>query len=190
MKALLIVLLCLICVFAVLLCLRVHLQIVYNDKGIKLFFKIIGFSFCIYPTEKRKVKVEKADVSDNQQKTGGGLSQITTYINFGKSVFAKLRRKMTVDLLSSKIYVASSDPFKTAVLYGGMGAGVGVLLATLENIFIIKDKKICVTADFTSHNTRIFLDVKMSLTIAQLIPIAVFIVREFMKTQMISEEQG
>lgn len=187
MKPLLIVLLCFL-LFVILLSLRIRLQIIYNDKGIKLFAKVLGFSFCVYPTDKNKIKI-KAESAEKQEKSGGDFSKILKYIKFGKKVFAKLRRKLSVDLLFAEIYAASSDPYNTALIYGGMGAGVGTLLAALENIFIIKKKKICVFADFSSQNIRAFLDVKLSLTVFQLVFLAIFILREFIKMQSTNTEK-
>lgn len=188
MKTLLIVLLCFLLFFVFLLCLRIRLQIIYNEKGIKLFVKALRFSFCIYPTEKNKIEI-KAESAEKQEKSGGDFSKILKYIKFGKKMFAKLRRKLSIDLLVAEIYAASSDPFNTALIYGGMGAGVGTLLAALENIFIIKKKKICVFADFSSQSIRAFLDVKLSASVHQLIFLAIFILREFIKMQSTNTEK-
>ncbi len=162
---------------------RVRVHFVYGEDGAKVFFNVLFLKFGIYPNEKKKIRsVSKQDKSAKGKK-GGDFSKILDLLRLAKELSLRLRQKLYVDNLTLDITTASSDPFKTALIFGGSGAAVGVILAILENLFIIKEKKISVNADFSAQKTVAFMDLKLSLTVAQLLNLAFHAVYKYIKLQ-------
>ena len=180
MFAFLLILACVFIVCILIALIRLHVQFVYNNDGTKLNVKALFLKFTVYPLKKTtptQINKEKAEHK------GVELPEIKELLVLGKETFGRLRKKLRVDLLKADVVVASEDPFKTAMMFGSSGAGVGMVLATLENIFDIKKRDIKVNADFSEKNTHIVLYMDFSIRVGAAITIALFVLRKFVKLQ-------
>ena len=167
---------------------RVRVHFVYGENGAKVFLNVLFLKFGIYPNAKRKVRTVSKQDKVSKDKKGGDFSKILDLLKLAKELSSRLRQKLYVDNLILDITTASSDPFKTAMFFGGSGAAVGVMLAILENLFIIKEKKISVNADFSAQKTVAYMDLKLSLTVAQLLSLAFHAVYKYIKLQKTVDE--
>lgn len=191
MKTFLLILLAIAALIVLIGLIRVRVRFVYGEDGAKVFLNVLFIKFGIYPIEKKKIKnPRKAEDESTKEEKGGELPGILKLLNFAKEVFGKLRRKLHVDSMVLDVVTASDDPFKTAMLFGGSGAAIGVMLAILENLFIIRDKKVSVNADFSSKKTTAFADVKLSLTIAQIISLAIYAAFTYAKLQKSASDKN
>ncbi len=184
MKAFLLVLSVIVILLVLVGLMRVCVRFVYAEDGAKVFLNILFFKIGIYPHENKKIKnVGKEETKSTKPKKGGDFSKILELLKMARELSKRLRRKLHVDCLILNITTASSDPFKTAMFFGGSGAAVGVMFAILENLFIIKEKKISVNADFSAQKTVAFMDLKLSITVAQLLHLASHAVYKYIKLQ-------
>jgi len=160
--------------------LRVRVNASLGEKGIKIRLKILSFNITVYSSKKeQKMKTKnKKNNATTAKEHGAELPKVRDLIKLAKEIFSKLRNKLTVDILKIDIQPASDDPFKTAMMFGGIGAGVGILISALENLFVVKRKEIFVIADFSSNLTRMYIEVQLSLRIIQILFIALFVVME------------
>ncbi len=162
---------------------RVRVRFVYSEDGAKVFLNVLFLKFGIYPNEKKKIKKANKENNSIKEKKGGDFSKILDLLKLTKELSERLRKKLYVDKLTLDITTASKDPFRTALIFGSSGAAVGVMLAILENLFIIKEKKVSVNADFSAQKTVAFMDIKLSLTVAQLLNLAFHAVYKYIKLQ-------
>ena len=174
---------CIFLAFMLIALIRVHVRFVYDCDGVKLYIKALFLKFTVYPQAKDKPQEKPAKKEQHPQKKGGELPELKELIELGKETFGKLRRKLRIDLLKAEVSLASDDPFKTAMMFGGAGAGVGIILATLENIFNVKDRDIKVNANFSESKIRILLNMDISIRVGAAIAIGLFVVLKFIKLQ-------
>lgn len=167
---------------------RVHIELVYSDKGPRATLRILFFH-TVLPPEKPKKSAAKPEVSREKpadEKRGGELPPLWELLKFAKRILGKALAKLQIDLLYADVKIASADPFQTALLFGGAGAGAGAILAVLENTVHVKKKKIVVNADFSSATATIYLECKLSLRIGQIVAIGLSAAYNFLKLQKLN----
>jgi hypothetical protein len=95
------------------------------------------------------------------------------------------RRKLRVNLLELKIVMAGGDPYNLAINYGKAWTALGNLQPRLEQIFVIKKRKLDIECDFTGSQNTVFANVELTITLGRLlglVSVAGFrAVREFIK---------
>ena len=116
---------------------------------------------------------------------GGGkkldISYIIELLKLGLSAAGQFRRALRVDHFFLDCTIASGDAAQTAMAYGAVATGVGLLLPLLEERLRVRKKDIQVVCDFEGTASRVFLDVQMSALVFQLLMIGIKVLREYLR---------
>lgn len=168
----------------------------YDTDGFGAWLLIGPMRFRLYPSREKtkkqeekpkenKISAPKKSGKDTKQKQGGSLKDFLPLLQLAKKFLSDLRRKLRVSRLEMKLIMAGDDPCDLAVNYGRAWAAVGSILPQLERLFVIKKRKIDVGCDFLGEETTIFLWMDMTLTVFQIltlaVPYGVRALREYLK---------
>lgn len=88
----------------------------------------------------------------------------------------RLRRKLSIDLLTVHYTVASDDPYSAAMTYGYASAAVGALMPVIENIFKVKKSDVGAAVTFDTNEAQLYIDAQLTIAIWEIIYIALAVV--------------
>lgn len=161
------------------LMIRVRVFVSFDAEGFKTKLKILFYALDLPP--KRQEKQAKPDEKKKKKiKKNGKLSDFTNIVTSAISVAPQAIRSIRIDDLKADVTVASDDACKTAMLYGSLAAGCGIILPVLENNFKIRKKKIYVNADFEASEMGLLLDAAFSIAVWQIVWIALCFLKIFL----------
>lgn len=86
---------------------------------------------------------------------------------------SKFGRKLQLDRVDLDLTWAADDPADAAIRYGQAWAVTEALLDLLENLFVIKKRRVNINLDFYLEKPVIYIQMGFSLTLAQLTAIGV-----------------
>jgi hypothetical protein len=167
---------------AAFLAIRLRVAAAYNEDGVRItarFGRITVFRYPgkqgAKPKEKKPKNKEpkKPKKTENEEtKKGGKLPPVRDLLSIIGDVLGKLKRKLRVDELTLWYCSASPDPFSTAIAFGGVSAGAGLLLAPLERTFRIRKRDIRTAVSFTDTEPTVILKLSLSLSVFAVFSIA------------------
>ena len=143
---------------------------VYRDSDPGVWLLIGPLKFRVYPG-KNKEKQQDAK-SDNQKKTTSKGGSYRDFLPVTRAVFdflGQFRRKIRINDLELRLTLAGDDPADLAVNYGRAWIALGNLLPQLERLFVIKNRNLDVTCDFTADKTMMYARVDATITLARTI---------------------
>ena len=100
------------------------------------------------------------------------MELITTALSALGDALGRLRRKISIDLLTIHYTAASGDPFSAAMTYGCASAAVGALMPVIENIFKVKKSDVGAAVTFDATEADIYIDAQLTIAIWEIIYIA------------------
>ncbi len=161
----------------------VHAEITYHADGFLCAIRILFLRFR-FPREKKNGKsAEKASAETNQKQKGGDLNYFISLIRLGVKTAGKLLSNVRIHKLKIDATIASKDPFQTAMMFGGSGAAVGILLPLIEKNFKLEKHTVNVYADFESDEPKLVLFADCSVLVFHLIAIALCFAYNLWKNQ-------
>ena len=122
--------------------------------------------------KKEKPEGEKPEGESKKPKIEITLELITTVLSALGDALGRLRRKISIDMLTVHYTVASDDPFTAAMTYGRASAAVGALMPVIENIFKIKKSDVGASVTFDSDKPVIYIDAQLTIAIWEIVYIA------------------
>lgn len=160
--------------------LRVGGRAEYTADGFAAWLRVGAWHKQIFPTEekpkkrvKRKKQASKPSKAEGkkpeQEKRGGKLAQLRTFLPLLLEAVGALQRKLRVERLVLRLTWASDDPASTALGYGAANAAMGALYPLLEQTFTIKKSEIDIALDFQAHEPELYACAAFSLTLGQLL---------------------
>lgn len=192
-------------IFAFLICisfLRVHIDITCNED-ISAILRILCIKFALYPKTKKRInpkkfakgypkeKVKNSDKSEEKKKTKQKKvtdislgEKIDTVISLVKILFSRFFKHLRLDVSKIIISVGGEDAAKTAITYGVVSQSVAYLLEFLDNRLKISKKRtgqINVFCDFTSEDVTYDISLSASLSVWQLLDIAISLAYNYFK---------
>ena len=186
----------LLLLFAFLL-LRVGVSASYDEDGARADARLGPIRFRLYPRkEKLRPPEEKTkkqpEVKAVEKKKGGALENLRPLLGPLFDALGKLRRKLRVDRLAIDFTAASDDPSRAALEFGYASAGLGALLALLENTLDIRERDIRTQVDFERRTPLIRAAAALSVRIGTLLAIALPLTVTFWKNRkkQTAAEQG
>ncbi len=182
MSAFLLVLFSILVVLLLLLFCAVHAIIFYDDQGFSVLIRYL-FLRIRFPKAQKPSKAKNPSPSDDEGKRRGSYRNLISLLQLVVRCVGKLLKAVRVRNLEVDAVIASEDPFKTAMLFGTSGVGVGLLLPLLEKHFRLKRKTINVNANFEETEPTIFLRADCSVLLIQLLAIALVFAYNFLKEQ-------
>ena len=115
------------------------------------------FHFTLYPLRKTikkpsKKLARKKAAPRKKREPYFELSSISDAIRFARRAAGKLLKKIVIERFELSVTVASDDPAKTGILYGGASMAIGILLPLFDDTFNVKERTISAFVDFTAHD--------------------------------------
>ena len=162
----------------------------YDSEGLLVRIVVGMLRFTVIPMPKKKaskktkgaskdaaaVQKEKPPAQPAEQpapKKGGSLRDFYPMIQLGKRFLNQLRRKLRIDDLVLKLTLGGDDPCDLAVNYGRAWAALSNLVPALENFFRIRRRSFEVQCDFTSEETLIEIQAKLTVPFGQLLEMGI-----------------
>lgn len=159
-------------------CIRVGAQVEYCEQGLFVRVRIGRVLIPVFPIKKKgnkpkqKSKPTSGNRAPSKQKKGGLLHLVLDFIPLVLDTAKRFRRKLQVDKLDMELVVCTPDPADTAVRYGQANALLGSLWQPLTQTFHVKDGRAHVGVDFEAEHATLYLLATLSLTVAQLLGLA------------------
>lgn len=159
----------------------------YDSGGllVRIVAGVLRFTVIPLPKKKKKVPKEKKEPSpaeekktppkpaEEPEKKGGSLRDFYPLIQVGERFLNQFRRKLRVDDLVLKLTLGGDDPCDLALNYGRAWAALGNLVPVLERFFHIRRRNFEVQCDFTSEETLIEAQAKLTMPLRQLVELGI-----------------
>lgn len=159
----------------------------YDSGGplVRIVAGVLRFTVIPLPKKKKKVPKEKKEPSpaeekktppkpaEEPEKKGGSLLDFYPLIQVGERFLNQFRRKLRVDDLVLKLTLGGDDPCDLALNYGRAWAALGNLVPVLERFFHIRRRNFEVQCDFTSEETLIEAQAKLTMPLRQLVELGI-----------------
>lgn len=159
----------------------------YDSGGplVRIVVGVLRFTVIPLPKKKKKVPKEKKEPSpaeekktppkpaEEPEKKGGSLLDFYPLIQVGERFLNQFRRKLRVDDLVLKLTLGGDDPCDLALNYGRAWAALGNLVPVLERFFHIRRRNFEVQCDFTSEETLIEAQAKLTMPLRQLVELGI-----------------
>lgn len=159
----------------------------YDSGGplVRIVAGVLRFTVIPLPKKKKKVPKEKKEPSpaekkktppkpaEEPEKKGGSLRDFYPLIQVGERFLNQFRRKLRVDDLVLKLTLGGDDPCDLALNYGRAWAALGNLVPVLERFFHIRRRNFEIQCDFTSEETLIEAQAKLTMPLRQLVELGI-----------------
>ena len=156
--------------------LRVGITLEFSEEGLivkalagPVKIQLVPSKQSKHDKKKGKKEKEKNTETKSEKKAGMDIEKIKPAI---KTVFASLGRffsHISIDRLIVRYTVSKNDPADTAMLYGSIHAGAGILQPYLSKFKKIKHSDIRTYADFSQKKDSAYVFVKTTIAIWELI---------------------
>lgn len=137
------------------------------------------------PKAKEQRKQKKEEPEEPKGEKGGSLTDFLPLVRVALDAVNQFRRKLRLDELVLVLTLAGDDPCDLALNYGRAWEALGNLMPRLERVFTIGKRRMEVQCDFTSQETRIEAQVRLTITIGRLLRLilvyAYLFVKEYLK---------
>lgn len=180
---------------ALLLFIRVKLQIDQSGGNLRLRLKVLGIPFTLSPKKEKKIKLrdysyrsmqkkkrkaekaklkaeEKEEKASKKTEKTSVTDKISGLFPLVKTIVGRFFRYLRVDVTKVHVNVATGDAASTAVLYGAVTQAVAALLDLtdkLPNVRTGYTPDVAVAADFLSEKTSADVDISFSIVVWQVL---------------------
>lgn len=158
----------------------------YDSGGplVRIVAGVLRFTVIPLPNKKKVPKEKKESSPAEEKKTppkpaeepekkGGSLRDFYPLIQVGERFLNQFRRKLRVDDLVMKLTLGGDDPCDLALNYGRAWAALGNLMPVVERFFHIRRRNFEVQCDFTSEETLIEAQAKLTMPLRQLVELGI-----------------
>ena len=108
-----------------------------------------------------------------EEKKGGAILDFLPLVRVALDLLGEFSRKLRVDRLELDLVLAGEDPCDLALNYGKAWTALGNLWPKLEEIFVIKKRKVEVQCDFEASQTCVIARLDITITVGRLLSMAV-----------------
>lgn len=179
----------------------------YDSQGILVRIVIGLLQITVIPMPGRKKKPKKSKASPEAQaaakkdkssaptadqsspKKGGSLRDFLPMIQVGKRFLNQFRRKLLINNLILNLTLGGDDPCDLAVNYARAWAALSNLVPALERFFRIRRRNFEVQCDFTSEETRIEVQAKLTVPLGQLLEMGIVYGYLFIKELLVFKKK-
>lgn len=158
--------------------LRFGVFLKYSEEGFNLRIIAGPLRITLIPqksvtTEKKKPKAKKEkEKKPSEEKKGGPIEQFRRFAPPIIETLKRLYRRHRIDRLTVHFTSAAEDPFDAAMNFGKASAAEGILAPILNNTLNIKKCDIGTSISFDGGGNKIYLEVKFTLALWEIIYIA------------------
>ena len=175
----------------------------YDSGGplVRIVAGVLRFTVIPLPKKKKKGPKEKKEPSpaeekktppkpaEEPEKKGGSLRDFYPLIQVGERFLNQFRRKLWVDDLVLKLTLGGDDPCDLALNYGRAWVALGNLVPVLERFFHIRRRNFEVQCDFTSEETLIEAQAKLTMPLRQLVELGIVYGYLFIKELLVLKKK-
>jgi hypothetical protein len=126
---------------------------------------------------KAKKSSEKKKTTESQEKTekkpGGSLELVRGLLPVIIQALGGLKKRIRIDRLIVHYVAGGTDAAQVAISYGKLSAGAAGIVALLDNNFKVKRQEVTMDVNFLAESPTIYLDAGLSLTVGQILYLAV-----------------
>lgn len=174
------VLLGILLLIALILCLRVNLNIKYKSD-LTIYLRILFIKIPIIPQNNKSAKKPKQNKkkqgvdsvkivkSEEKEKKSPTLLENLGLIKEVLSVFIKaFAKELKVKLARIHVKVATEDAAKTAILYGAVSGSIALIVELIDsytNLSRLKERSIIVESDFLSDKSEADISISLSISV-------------------------
>lgn len=186
--------------------LPVGASVEYDSDGFRAAVIAGFFHIPVFPVKKKEKKAKKVkkkkpakpketkkvEKSEPKQKKGGSLLDFLPVLDRVLDFLSAFQRKLRIKQLEMVLILGGGDPCDLAINYGRGWAALGNIEPLLDQVFVIKKRKLEVECDFLAETTTVIARMDISITIGRIIALLVVwglpIVWEFLK--IINKRKG
>ena len=175
----------------------------YDSGGLLVRIVVGVLRFTVIPLQKKEKKAPKKKKepspaeekkappkpAEEPEKKGGSLRDFYPLIQVGERFLNQFRRKLRVDDLVLKLTLGGDDPCDLALNYGRAWAALGNLMPVLERFFHIRRWNFEVQCDFTSEETLIEAQAKLTMPLRQLVELGIVYGYLFIKELLVLKKK-
>lgn len=132
------------------------------------------------PKKKENAKAEEPE-TPQEEKRGGSFALLKEMLPLVMDAVGRILRAIRVDMLYLDFTSASQDAAAAAMGFGYANAAIGMIWPILEQNLRIKDRRIRTRVDFQQTQPTVYLLAQVTLTVGQLIALAVVLGFRFLK---------
>lgn len=167
--------------------------VLYQEGGFFLSLKIGPLSFQVYPfdekkkekKEKKSKRAKKKEDKPARQETpppqkGGALTAVKAYLPLLGPALGKIKRRLTIRLLELQVTWAASDPASAALGFGYASAVLEILWNVVSSNFKVQKNRLGCDVDFQAPQPTVYLKAGLTMTLGQLITLAVPLLFRFL----------
>lgn len=171
-------------------CIPLGVNVRYNADGVYIRAVLSAVKIQVYPLpfwlrkkeNKTSAKVDskpenskpKAEKTAEAKKSGGKLTDFIPLLKVGLSFLDGFRRKLRINKLELILTMAGDDPCDLAIHYGQANAAAETILSLLGSAFVICRQKVQILCDFLGEETKVSLDMEITITVGRLLSLAVY----------------
>ncbi len=185
-----IVLACVLLVLFLISRIRLGGKAEYSAEGFLAWVKVGPALVQVFPAAEKKSKEkpkkeEKAKAEEpetpQEEKKGGSFALLKEMLPLVMDAVGRILRAIRVDMLYLDFTSAGQDAAAAAMGFGYANAAIGMIWPILEQNLRIKDRRIRTRVDFQQTQPTVYLLAQVTLTVGQLIALAVVLGIRFLK---------
>ena len=123
--------------------------------------------------QEKKTPVIKDHKESTEEKKGGSILDFLPLVRVVLDLLGEFSRKLRVDRLELDLILAGEDPCDLAINYGRAWTALGNLWPKLEEIFVIKKRRVEVQCDFEASQTCVIARLDITITVVRLLSMVV-----------------
>jgi len=166
---------------ALILSIRLGVDIGYNDEKLKIFVKASVFNFKIYPSERKEKKTENKSKEKTKKQNDKGIIEKLGFetedwlelIGIIFKVLAKFNHSIVINIFKFHYAVTDADPYDAVMKYNTINTVAGSLIPFMESNFRIKNRDIFIDLDFNEHNLPTDIRLVLTIRVLQIIMLVV-----------------
>lgn len=166
---------------ALILSIRLGVDISYSDENLKIFVKASVFNFKIFPPERKEKKTENKPKEKTKKQNDKGIIERLGFekedwlelIGVILKVLAKFNHSIVINKFKFYYAVTDLDPYDAVVKYNTINTVAGSLVPFLENNFRIKERDIYIDLGFNQHNLQTDICLIITIRVVQIIILVV-----------------
>lgn len=165
---------------------RIGVDVRYGENGLIAAAAVGPVKIRLLPRGvKAASKKEKRRKTVETAVKAGRLESLKNQLPSLNKALARLKRKLLIRELTIHYMAAGADPAQTALYFGGVSAGYGILLPLLENNFRIKKRDLRAAVSFEAAEPYIYVRARISLAVWEAVYIGAGLVKNMLKSEKI-----
>lgn len=187
---------------ALILSIRLGVDISYNDENLKILVKASVFKFKIFPPERTEKKTDKKQKEKAKKQNDKGIIEKLGFekedwlelIGVIFKVLAKFNHSIVINKFKFHYAVTDSDPYDAVVKYNTINTIAGSLVPFIENNFRIKDRDVFIDLDLNKQDIQTDIRLVLTIRVLQIIMLVVMAlsstVRIYVKRKIQAANEG